>query len=116
MSESLFTFSHTDERQPSAPQMTSKEVSNTWQNGHVLDIKLRYRRSRDELPRHLPSSEEILSATSIPTNKAAVSSEAGSVVVIDNCLVVKYGDQIWENEGYALLLLENYPSIPSPKL
>jgi hypothetical protein len=78
----------------------------------LANIKLPHLRPPDQLPRHLPSTDEILAGKPIPTNRG----EDGRVVIVGDYSVVKYGIQIRENEGFALLLLENYPSIPSPQL
>ena len=81
----------------------------------LANIKLPYRRPPDQLPRPLPSPDEILAGKRIPINRDGIY-EDGRVVVVGDCFIVQYGINIHENEGYALLLLEHYPSIPSPQL
>ena len=96
--------------------MALHEHPTTDQKRILVNIKLPYLRPPDQLPRHLPSTDEILGGKRIPINRETMSSESGRVVIVGDCFVVKYGVNIRENEGYALLLLENYPSIPSPQL
>ena len=113
---STFHFLHSTRNIAMRITMASHELPTTDQKCILASIKLPYLRPPDQLPRHLPSTDEILAGKPIPTNREAMASEDGRVVIVGDCFVVKYGVQIRENEGYALLLLENSPSIPSPQL
>jgi hypothetical protein len=64
------------------------------------------------LPGQLPSIEEIEAATeTLPTNHYG-----SRIVIIRDLFVVKYGAYVLENEGFALLFLENQLTIPAPTL
>ena len=67
-----------------------------------------------KLPVALLSSSEIETATLIlPTIRDP---RFGRIVLVKGCFVVKHGVQVTENEGHALLFLENHPLIPAPQL
>ena len=36
--------------------------------------------------------------------------------MVNGLFVVKYGPLMYENEGHALLVIEDYPDIPAPRL
>jgi len=87
----------------------------TVQDSILPNIQLPYFRNPDQLPYPLPTAKDIKEATVIPTNRE-FDSYRGHVVVVEDRFVVKYGGTVRENEGYALLVLEKYPSIPAPRL
>ena len=64
----------------------------------------------------MPTTKEIKEGRIIPTNREDYSGDHGHVATVRDYFLVKYGPYVRENEGYALLLLEKYPSIPAPKL
>lgn len=75
---------------------------------------LPYFRDPGQLPGPLPMSTEIEAATaSLPTIRDP---RFGRVVVVRERFIVKYGTHVLENEGFALLFLEEHPSIPAPRL
>ncbi|KAH6847087.1 kinase-like domain-containing protein [Chaetomium sp. MPI-CAGE-AT-0009] len=69
-----------------------------------------------ELPGPLPSLDEIVTADH--TFPIIVDDGSQRVVLVREKFVVKYGTgrHVTENEGHALLLLAQYPSIPAPRL
>ncbi|KAK3897162.1 kinase-like protein [Staphylotrichum tortipilum] len=70
-----------------------------------------------ELPARLPTIPEIEASThSLQTPNFELGYHR--VVLVRNKFVVKFGRPPWmtENEGHALLLLRQYPSIPAPRL
>ncbi|WEW55666.1 hypothetical protein PRK78_001099 [Emydomyces testavorans] len=79
-------------------------------------VKLPYFRDPDQLPCPLPTSEEIEAGTIIPTQRERILGDYGHVAIVKDHFVVKYGRYIRDNEGYALLFLEQYPLIPAPRL
>jgi len=83
----------------------------------VMDpVPLPYFRHPDELPAALPTRTEIEAATTtLPTTRHAAYD--GRIVVIGEHFVVKYGQRVSENEGYAMLYIENHlSSFPAPRL
>ncbi|KAI1149528.1 kinase-like domain-containing protein [Nemania diffusa] len=70
----------------------------------------------EELPCPLPTSAEIKASTeSLP---CVANSQCKRVVRVKDRFVVKYGIWPWvtENEGHALLVLNQYSGIPTPRL
>jgi hypothetical protein len=66
------------------------------------------------LPAPLPTQDDIKAAASnLPTLRDP---RYGRIVVVNGCFVVKYGINVTENEGYALLFLENHSFVPTPQL
>lgn len=96
--------------------MASRVVHGTSQDSILPTIQLPYFRNPDQLPCPLPTTKEIKAGRVVPTNREHFSTDHGHVAVVGDCFAVKYGRYIRENEGYALLLLEKYPSIPAPQL
>jgi aminoglycoside phosphotransferase (APT) family kinase protein len=78
-------------------------------------FSLPYYRESDQLPGPLPEQHEIDHAVrSLPTIRNP--DYGGRLVVIRDLYVVKYGPYVAENEGYALLFIEQKLSIPAPRL
>jgi len=86
-------------------------------NPTLFTIDLPYFRDPQELPRPLPTSGESRAAEIIPTKRENYGSYFGRVSIIREYFIIKHGRYIKENEGTALLFLENYcPSVPAPRL
>jgi aminoglycoside phosphotransferase (APT) family kinase protein len=90
-------------------------ASRVVQDSILPKIQLPYFRNPDQLPCPLPTTKEIKAGRVIHTYREFYA-DHGHVVIVGDCFVVKYGPYTRENEGYALLLLEKYPSIPAPQL
>lgn len=71
-------------------------------------------RHKDELPVPIPTTTEIEAATA--AFPSIFDSSARRTVLVKNKFVVKYGSAVSENEGHALILLEKYTEIPTPRL
>ncbi|KAM4065489.1 phosphotransferase enzyme family protein [Hirsutella rhossiliensis] len=71
-------------------------------------------RDRRELPAPLPTRAQIESATT--EFPSIFDASARRTVLVGGLFVVKYGPAVFENEGHALLRVESYPDIPSPRL
>ncbi|RAH65644.1 aminoglycoside phosphotransferase family protein [Aspergillus aculeatinus CBS 121060] len=74
---------------------------------------LPYYRDTGELPAPLPDQNEIAQATCTLPKR---SDYGGRLVVIRDTFVVKYGPLVTENEGYALLFVEERLNIAAPRL
>lgn len=71
-------------------------------------------RDEHELPRRLPTIDEIEAASiEFP---CIFDPSSRRVIQIDEVFVVKYGPAVFENEGHALLAIEKTQSIPAPRL
>lgn len=80
-----------------------------------MSFSLPYYRQPDQLLGSLPEQQEIDEATKIlPTIRDT--NYGGHLVVARDLFVVKYGPYVTENEGYALLFIEQKLSIPAPHL
>lgn len=80
----------------------------------VVAPMLPWIRHHSELPGPLPTKSQIENATmEFPSIFDASSRRT---VLVNGLFVVKYGPALAENEGHALLLVESYPSIPTPRL
>lgn len=77
-----------------------------------MPFSLPYYRDASQLPEPLPDQNEIAQATPLPK----ASDYRGRLVVVRDTYVVKYGPLIMENEGYALLFVEERLNIPAPRL
>ncbi|EFQ97900.1 phosphotransferase enzyme family protein [Nannizzia gypsea CBS 118893] len=77
-----------------------------------MQFSLPYYRDAGQLPGPLPDQNEIEQAT----RNLMKSDYSGRLVVIRDKYVVKYGPLISENEGYALLFVEEQLSIAAPRL
>ncbi|KAJ5893611.1 hypothetical protein N7495_005302 [Penicillium taxi] len=75
-----------------------------------MSFTLPFYRQDDQLPGPLPTQFEIRTA------KKLVPDFGGSVVVVRDLYVVKYGTFLTDNEGFALLFIEDRLSIPAPRL
>ncbi|KAI1759470.1 kinase-like domain-containing protein [Hypoxylon sp. FL1150] len=75
---------------------------------------LPYFRSAERLPAPLPTTAEIEASTNFLPSIYTPSCRC--TVIVGDHFVAKYGILMSENEGYALLHLEKYPSIPAPRL
>ncbi|KAH8708486.1 hypothetical protein GQ44DRAFT_743160 [Phaeosphaeriaceae sp. PMI808] len=96
---------------------TPQQIHSAASPRHKIVIQLPYFGNPDQLPCSLPTLEDIKVGQVVQTNRENfISGNQGHVVSVRNCFIVKYGPYIRENEGYALLLLEKYPSIPAPRL
>ncbi|RDW90001.1 aminoglycoside phosphotransferase family protein [Aspergillus mulundensis] len=78
-----------------------------------MPFSLPYYRDACQLPGPLPDQNEIEQATRTLPKR---SDYGGRLVVIRNTYVVKYGPLVTENEGYALLFVEEQLNIPVPQL
>lgn len=76
-------------------------------------MMLPYFADSGSLPAPLPTEDELESAEPLPS---IYPPDLRRNVIVRGQYVVKYGSGVKENEGRALLALEKYPSIPSPKL
>lgn len=76
-------------------------------------MELPYFADASSLPAPLPTEDDLESAEPLPS---IYPPEYRSNVSVGGVFVVKYGSGVKENEGRALLALERFPSIPSPKL
>ncbi|PYI29801.1 phosphotransferase enzyme family protein [Aspergillus indologenus CBS 114.80] len=78
-----------------------------------MPFSLPYYRDTGELPGPLPDQNEIAQAArTLPKP----SDYGGRLVVIRDTFVVKYGPLVTENEGYALLFVEEQLKIAAPRL
>ncbi|KAJ5569541.1 Phosphotransferase enzyme family protein [Penicillium hispanicum] len=78
-----------------------------------MSFSLPYYRDADRLPGPLPDQDEIECATQTLPKR---SDYGGRLVVIRDKYVVKYGPLVTENEGYALLFVEERLNIAAPRL
>ncbi|KAJ5550891.1 Phosphotransferase enzyme family protein [Penicillium sp. DV-2018c] len=78
-----------------------------------MNFSLPYYRDASQLPGPLPDQNEIEQATQTLPKR---SHYGGRLVLIRDQYVVKYGPLVTENEGYALLFVENRLNIPAPRL
>ncbi|KUI71218.1 hypothetical protein VM1G_07101 [Cytospora mali] len=76
-------------------------------------MSLPYFANASSLPAPLPTDDDLESAEPLPS---IYPPEFRCNVCVKDVFVVKYGSGVKENEGWALLALERFPSIPSPKL
>ncbi|KAM5471843.1 hypothetical protein MauCBS54593_003249 [Microsporum audouinii] len=80
-----------------------------------MSVTLPYYKDDSLLPSALPIQREIATATKLlPTIRSP--DYDGRIVVIRDQYVVKYGTHVLENEGHALLFIEQHLSIPAPRL
>jgi serine/threonine protein kinase len=79
----------------------------------MSSVTLPYYRERHLLPADLPTKREIEESEDLPCIRDR---RYGRVVVIGQLFVVKYGTGISENEGHALLFVEEHLRIPAPRL
>ncbi|CRK04388.1 hypothetical protein HYQ45_012869 [Verticillium longisporum] len=72
--------------------------------------------SADDLPRPLPTNEEIEAATD--EFPSIFDSNARRTVLVKDIFVVKYGPFVFENEGHALMLLQSQCAneVPAPHI
>ncbi|KAI5860733.1 kinase-like protein [Durotheca rogersii] len=71
-------------------------------------------RHKDEIPGPLPTRTEIEAATA--AFLSIFDPSARRTVLVKNKFVVKYGPAVFENEGHALIFLEKFTQIPTPRL
>ena len=80
-------------------------------------VKLPYYRDASELPGPLPTSIEIRDALKSELSlRRSAWGDAGGVCIIRGIYVVKFGVEVTENEGNALLFVEKYFNISAPRL
>jgi serine/threonine protein kinase len=80
----------------------------------MAPVTLPYYRERHALPADLPTQQDIENSSEhLPCHRDA---RFDRVVVVKQIFVVKYGIYMSENEGYALLFIEEQLRIPAPRL
>jgi hypothetical protein len=80
----------------------------------MSSVTLPYYRERQSLPADLPAKQDIEDA--LEDLQCIRDSRYGRVVVFKQMFVVKYGLHVSENEGHALLFIEENLQIPAPRL
>ncbi|KAL9476110.1 hypothetical protein ACSS6W_005951 [Trichoderma asperelloides] len=83
---------------------------------HAKDfpLALPWFRSQNELPGPLPTAAQIEAASiELPNN---YTTDLRRTVLVNEHFVVKYGPLVYENEGHAMLLVEEVKAVPSPRL
>lgn len=83
-----------------------------------VPVELPYFRAAAELPGPLPTPTEIQDASTseLSPRRSAWEGSNGGVCLIRGMYIAKFGDDITENEGNALLFVEKYLDISAPCL
>lgn len=80
----------------------------------MASVSLPYYRARRDIPADLPTQQDIeTSPNHLPCHR---DTRFDRVVVVKQTFVVKYGTHVCENEGNALLFIEEQLRIPAPRL
>ncbi|KAI5464341.1 phosphotransferase family protein, partial [Mariannaea sp. PMI_226] len=81
-----------------------------------VPVQLPYFRDATELPGPLPTLNEIHNSPSNLSPRRKAMGGSGGVCCIRDIYLVKYGTSVTENEGNALLFIENHSKISTPRL